>query len=110
MNKVNTNEEDIVREYQGLVYKIARRFKSPYLEFDDLVQVGFMGLLKSYHRFDKTKNTKFSTFAVYYIMGAIKDELKKVTKEYALKADLLIMQSAFLVIRCDTVSHLRKGK
>ena len=45
MNKVNTNEEDIVREYQGLVYKIARRFKSPYLEFDDLVQVGIMGLL-----------------------------------------------------------------
>ena len=87
MNKVNTNEEDIVREYQGLVYKIARRFKSPYLEFDDLVQVGFMGLLKSYHRFDKNKNTKFSTFAVYYIMGAIKDELKKVTKEYALKAN-----------------------
>lgn len=86
MNSVNTrNYEYIVENYKFLVYKIASRFKCPYLEYNDLVQVGFMGMLKAAGRYDLTKNVKFTTFATYYILGAIKDELRKVTKDYHLK-------------------------
>jgi len=87
MNKINTTSyEYLVNENRLLVYKIARRFKCSYLEFDDLVQIGFMGLLKAIHHFDINKNVKFSTFATYYIIGAIKDELRKVTKDYQLNS------------------------
>ncbi|MGB7247943.1 MAG: sigma-70 family RNA polymerase sigma factor [Phormidesmis sp.] len=44
--------------------------------FDDLVQVGSMGLLKAIERFDVTKGYAFSTFAVSYIRGEIKHYLR----------------------------------
>lgn len=78
MNKVNVNQSEyLVEKYQLLVYKIARRFKNPNLEFEDLVQAGLMGLFKATLKYDVTKNTKFITFATHYIIGAIKDEMRK---------------------------------
>lgn len=78
MDKVNTNPyEFLIETHQRLVYKIARRFRVNAFDFDDLVQAGFMGLLKAAHRYDVTRGNQFSTFATYYIIGAIKDELKR---------------------------------
>lgn len=78
MNKVNTSQSEyLVEKYQLLVYKIARRFCTNNADYEDLVQAGLMGLFKASKRFDITKGVKFTTFATYFIIGAIKDELKK---------------------------------
>ena len=78
MNKVNTSQyEFLVESNQRLVYKIARRFKVSSFDYDDLVQAGMMGLFNAAKNYDVTKGTKFSTYATYYIIGAIKDELEK---------------------------------
>lgn len=78
MNKVNTSQSEyLVEKYQLLVYKIARRFCTNHTDYEDLVQAGLMGLFKATKRFDITKGVKFTTFATYYIIGAIKDELRK---------------------------------
>lgn len=78
MNKVNVSQyEFLVESNQRLVYKIARRFKVNAFDYDDLVQAGMMGLFNAAKKYDITKGTKFSTFATYYIVGAIKDELAK---------------------------------
>lgn len=78
MNKVNVSQyEYLVESNQRLVYKIARRFKVNAFDYDDLVQAGMMGLFNAAKKYDVTKGTKFSTYATYYIIGAIKDELAK---------------------------------
>lgn len=78
MNKVNISQyEYLVESNQRLVYKIARKFKVTPFEYDDLVQAGMMGLFNAAKKYDITKGVKFSTFATYFIIGSIKDELAK---------------------------------
>ncbi len=93
MNKVNISQyEYLVESNQRLVYKIARKFKVTPFEYDDLVQAGMMGLFNAAKKYDITKGLKFSTYATYFIIGSIKDELAKnnffkVSKYYKMKND-----------------------
>mgnify|MGYP003306472061 CR=1 FL=1 len=76
--KVNTSSyEYIVNKYKNLVYKLARRLNLGKVDYDDLVQAGFMGLLAACNNFDFTKNTNFISYATYYIISEIKKENRK---------------------------------
>ena len=50
----------------------ARRFRNRGEPFEDLVQVGTIGLLKSVDRFDTDRGVEFSTYATPTIIGEIK--------------------------------------
>ena len=50
------------------------------MEFDDLVQAGFVGLLKANLKYDKSRNVKFLTYAEYRIVGEMFDEVRKFQK------------------------------
>lgn len=70
----------------GLVKSAARRFIGRGTEFEDLVQIGMLGLLKAVRSFDRNRNTVFSTYAVPLIIGEIKrflrdDGMIKVSRE-----------------------------
>ncbi|MEU3462274.1 SigB/SigF/SigG family RNA polymerase sigma factor [Streptomyces sp. NPDC006733] len=56
----------------SLVRFVARRFRGRPEEWDDIVQVGTIGLIKAVDRFDVGRNVEFSTFAIPYIGGEIK--------------------------------------
>src|SRR5690554_5928378 len=60
-----------------LVHSIARRFLERGLEYEDLVQIGSLGLLKAIDDFDLSYDVRFSTYAVPKIMGEIKQHLRK---------------------------------
>ena len=60
----------------GLVYMVLERFKNSSYEYEDLFQVGSIGLLKAIDRFDFSFNVRFSTYAVPMIMGEIKKFLR----------------------------------
>jgi RNA polymerase sigma factor for flagellar operon FliA len=47
-----------------------------YIKLDDLYSSGISGLVKAVERFDPTKNSKFETYAILLIKGAIIDELR----------------------------------
>lgn len=103
MNKVNTSQaEYLIEKHKLLVYKIARRFKTNATDFDDLVQAGMMGLFTAIRRYDITKGTKLSTFATYFIIGSIKDELRKqclnCCSPYELREDLNNVRSNYLTL------------
>ena len=55
-----------------LVDHCARRFTNRGEPFDDLVQVGTIGLIKSVDRFDTDRGVEFSTYATPTIIGEIK--------------------------------------
>ncbi|MEU8523849.1 SigB/SigF/SigG family RNA polymerase sigma factor [Streptomyces sp. NBC_01216] len=56
----------------SLVSYAAGRFRSRGDEYEDIVQVGAIGLIKAIDRFDLSREVQFSTFAVPYIVGEIK--------------------------------------
>lgn len=60
-----------------LVHSIARRFSERGLEYEDLVQIGSLGLIKAINDFDLTFNVRFSTYAVPKIIGEIKQNLRQ---------------------------------
>ena len=59
----------------ALVVHVAKRFSAG--EYEDLVQAGFVGLIKALDSFDPGFGTAFSTYAVPYIMGEMKECLRK---------------------------------
>lgn len=66
----------IVTENIGLVWSIVKKFSGRGYEFDDLYQIGCIGLIKAVKNFDLKYDVKFSTYAVPMIMGEIKRFLR----------------------------------
>ena len=62
----------LVRLHLPLVEHCARRFRNRGEPFEDLVQVGTIGLIKSVDRFDTDRGVEFSTYATPTILGEIK--------------------------------------
>ncbi|HWQ75775.1 MAG TPA: SigB/SigF/SigG family RNA polymerase sigma factor [Syntrophomonas sp.] len=60
----------------GLVYMVLERFKNSAYEYEDLFQIGSIGLLKAIDKFDFAYNVRFSTYAVPMIIGEIKKFLR----------------------------------
>lgn len=64
--------EKLVMSHLNLVRFIANKFKNRGEPIDDLIQVGYLGLLKAIDRFDPNRGLEFTTFATPTIMGEIK--------------------------------------
>ena len=63
--------ERLMNENMGLVYSITGRFRT-HSSYQDLVQIGCVGLMKSILNFDTQFDVRFSTYAVPIILGEIK--------------------------------------
>ncbi|KEF42728.1 MAG: hypothetical protein ER33_04095 [Cyanobium sp. CACIAM 14] len=65
----------LVADNLSLVYAIAgRQSRDAALGFEDLAQVGSLGLIKAVEAFDPSRKVRFSSFAVPYIQGAMRQE------------------------------------
>ena len=64
--------DDLVHLHLPLVEHCARRFRNRGEPFEDLVQVGTIGLIKAVDRFDTDRGVEFSTYATPTIIGEIK--------------------------------------
>lgn len=67
--------DEILMQNEKLVYSIINKFGN-YKDKEDLYQVGMIGLINAYKNYDKSKNTKFSSYAYFYILGEIKKYLR----------------------------------
>ena len=64
--------EALVARFLPLARQLARRYQRGGEPLDDLTQVASLGLLKAIDRFDPTRSTAFSSFAVPTILGELK--------------------------------------
>lgn len=65
----------IMVEFAGLVERTARKF-SGVEAYEDLVQVGYIGLLNALSKYDPTTGVRFNTYATYLVAGEIKHYLR----------------------------------
>ena len=68
--------ETLTEENIRLVLSVAQRFRGRGTEYEDLVQLGSVGLINAIKRFDVSKGYCFSTYAVPLIMGEIRKSLR----------------------------------
>ena len=72
-------QTNLVLHYESLVESIARKYSHGKSFYDDIVQVGMLGLLGAIRRFDPLYGRSFEAFAVPTIIGEIKRFLRDKT-------------------------------
>lgn len=92
MKANSTSCEYIVNKYKYLVYKLAKRLSYGKALYEDLVQAGFMGLIKASNHFDFTKSNNFISYASVYIISEMKKENQK-SNVYKISDYLLKLKS-----------------
>ena len=72
--------EEFLLQHMDLVRKIARHYSQMFpSHYDDLVQVGSIGLLNAMNRYDPHKKTNFRTYASHLISSEMKHYLRDLT-------------------------------
>lgn len=66
----------LIEKNMGLVKNIAARFRDRGTEYEDLVQIGIIGMIKAVRSYDESFGTVFSTYAVPLIIGEIRRFLR----------------------------------
>src|SRR6478609_9553028 len=78
--------ERMVRANLRLVVNIARSYTGKGLALQDLIEEGNLGLLRAVEGFDPGMNTRFSTYASYWIKQSIKRALVNTAKTIRIPA------------------------
>jgi RNA polymerase primary sigma factor len=78
--------DQMVRANLRLVVNIARDYSGKGLALQDLIEEGNLGLLRAVEGFDPTMNTRFSTYASYWIKQSIKRALVNTAKTIRIPA------------------------
>ena len=103
--------EELMTTNLGLVRKIALKFRDRGVEYEDLVQIGSIGMLKAIRSFDLEKGTVFSTYAVPLIIGEIRrfirdDGLIKVSRLYKQQGALLMKERENYIMENGCEPHI----
>jgi RNA polymerase primary sigma factor len=78
--------DQMVRANLRLVVNIARGYTGKGLALQDLIEEGNLGLLRAVEGFDPNMNTRFSTYASYWIKQSIKRALVNTAKTIRIPA------------------------
>lgn len=70
------SSRELVTENLGLVHMCVKRFVGRGEEYDDLFQIGCVGLIKAADNFDPERGYKFSTYAVPLIIGELRSSFR----------------------------------
>ena len=98
--------DKVVEVNMGLVYSIARRFSGRGVEYEDLVQIGALGLIKAIDKFNLDYEVKFSTYAVPVITGEIKRFLRD---DGAIKVSRSVKENYIKIVRAIEKFNYEKG-
>jgi len=89
----NAARDRMVRANLRLVVNIARAYTGKGLPLQDLIEEGNLGLLRAVEGFDPTMNTRFSTYASYWIKQSIKRALVNSAKTIRIPAYMVELLS-----------------
>lgn len=96
--------QDLCVKNKCLVDKYVLMYQKRYgnrLDFEDLEQVGFIGLIKAAERFDFKQGVVFSTYAVFWIKQAISREI--MDNGHIIRIPVHMMERIAKVVRLDFI-------
>lgn len=102
-------KQDLCIKNQRLVGKVAAAYvgyNGNDLGIEDLIQVGFLGLLAAAEKYDAGNGAKFSTYAVHWIRREIKQEIRE--HGFSIKIPNNLMSTIEKCIKLDT-SLMQQG-
>lgn len=103
----DTALSELVEENMGLVRSIALRFKDRGTEYEDLLQIGVIGMIKAAKSFDFSYDTVFSTYAVPLIMGELRRHLRD---DGPIKVGRKAREQSFAILRYRENFAKEKGR
>lgn len=76
---------ELIIQNELLIYSIINRYKD-YFDIEDLYQTAVIGLINAYKNYKDDKQTKFSSYAYFYMKGEVKKYIResnilKISKE-----------------------------
>ncbi len=75
----DTQRELVIKEFahvvKAMAYRLAYRLPA-YMDAEDLVSVGIIGLMDAMDKYDPNREAKFKTYAEFRIRGAMLDEIR----------------------------------
>jgi RNA polymerase sigma-B factor len=107
--------DQLIERYLPLAQRLARRYQRSEEPLEDLVQVASLGLLKAVDRYDQTRTTAFSSFAVPTILGELRRHFRDRTwsvrvprelQELALRVDKTVMALSSQAGKAPTVGEI----
>ena len=81
-HEARTDSEAYVLEHLGLVKRVALHLQARvprFIELDDLMQAGMLGLIQASRSYDAGKGVNFENFAYPRVKGAMFDEIRRVS-------------------------------
>lgn len=110
----NSAKERLINENLPLIKSIVRRYKNKLVDYEDLIQLGTLGLIKAINNFNLEFGVKFSTYAVPMIAGEIKRfirddgaiKVSRSTKSIALEINKYIDEYRVSHEESPTFEHL----
>ena len=110
--------EQLIEQYMSLVRSLARRYSYRGEQFDDLVQIGSIGLIKAIDRFALSRSVELTTYATPNIIGEIKRHFRdrgwavrvpRGLQELNVKLSKLVEQLTVQLGRSPTIPELAKA-
>lgn len=93
-------------EYDGLIYSIINKYPKRY-DREDLYQVAMIGLIDALKHYNKNYDTKFSTFAYYYIVGEVN---KYIRENSSLKVSKNLIELKKKIINTKEIMSQKLGR
>jgi RNA polymerase sigma factor for flagellar operon FliA len=78
--EVDNSHEALIVAHMDMVKRVAVHLKvriPPFMELDELIQVGMVGLIEAARAYDPTKGFAFENFALNRVRGAMLDEVRR---------------------------------
>jgi len=110
--------EQLIEQYMSLVRSLARRYAYRGEQYEDLVQIGAIGLIKAIDRFDLRRGVELTTYATPNIIGEIKRHFRdkgwavrvpRGLQELNVQLSRLIEQLTVQLGRSPTIPELAKA-
>ncbi|HIE96642.1 MAG TPA: sigma-70 family RNA polymerase sigma factor [Fuerstia sp.] len=98
----------MVRANLRLVVNIARGYSNKGLPLQDLIEEGNLGLLRAVEGFDPDMNTRFSTYASYWIKQSIKRALVNTAKTIRVPAYMVELLSKWRRASAKLADELKR--
>lgn len=86
-------ELQLIRQYEPMIRRAARRLKVRSCDFEDALQSGRLGVIEALRKFDATRGVTFGVFARRYVFGHIRRVVygystRTITGERAIISDI----------------------